>query len=292
MRRGGWSVLLLPELSGSYEEAPPTIPDYVRRDWRWCQGNLQHVRILPARGFHPVSRVHLAVGIMSYVSSLLWLAFLMTGLVSAVQYIRIQSFSMSGVGLSPAFHADPASSFQIALLVAMICMLVGPRLLSFALLFRYKDLAPKFGGYYRAFLGMVLETVFSALLAPTMMLFQSGFVISTFLEKDIGWKTQQRDDKGITVSEAIKGLWIHCLIGITFAVFAAKISVMLLLLFLPIVSGLVLSIPLSCISSRNSVGSWTRDHKVFLIPEEIAPPLILLRVGTLCRNWSQILSGR
>jgi membrane glycosyltransferase len=169
-------------------------------------------------------------------------------------------------------------------------MLMGPRLLSFSLLFRYKELAPRFGGYCRAFLGLLLETIFSALLAPTMMLFQSGFVISTFLDADIGWSSQQRDDKGIRVSEALEKLWPHCLIGVAFAVVAFRASTMLFLLFLPVVAGLVLSIPLSCVSSRNSIGAWMRKHKMFLIPEEIAPPALLVRLAALSWNWRRMLA--
>ncbi len=280
IRRGGWSVLLLPELGGSYEEAPPTILDYVKRDWRWCQGNLQHIRILPARGFRATSRVHLAVGIMSYVSSLLWLAFLLTSLVCAARYLHVRTLM-----LALSMHIEGVGLFRIGLFIAMVVMLLGPRLLSFSLLFRYKELAPKFGGYGRALLGVFLETIFSALLAPTMMLFQSGFIISTLLDRDIGWSSQQRDDKGISIPEATGKLWVHCLVGITFALAAFQISTMLFLLFLPIISGLVLSIPLSWVSSRNSIGSWMREHKLFLIPEEIAPPTVLTRLTTLSWNW-------
>lgn len=289
MRRAGWSVVLLPELAGSYEEAPPTLLEYVKRDWRWCQGNLQHVRILPAKGLHGMSRVHLGVGIMSYVSSLLWLAFLVTGLVSAVEHVRFQAIAAGGLqtGLSPA----GAGPFQFGLLTAMLVMLLGPRLLSLTLLLRSGDLAKKFGGYSRALAGVVLETVFSALLAPTMMLFQTGFIISTLLEGDSGWNGQQRDDKGVSIGEAIRGLWLHFLIGIVFALAAWQVSGMLLLLFLPIVAGLVLSIPLSCLSSRNSLGVWAREHKMFLIPEEMQPPLILSRLRVLSRRWSRILYG-
>jgi membrane glycosyltransferase len=182
--------------------------------------------------------------------------------------------------------------FQIGLLVAMVVMLIGPRLLSFGLLLRYREMARQFGGFGRAFLGMILETLFSALLAPTMMLFQSGFVISTFLERDIGWSCQQRDDKGISVPEAVKGLWVECLIGIALALIVYNISAMLLVLFLPVIAGLVLSIPLSCLSSRGSIGGWAREHKMFLIPEEIEPPAVLSRLTALLWNWRRTLSGR
>ncbi len=65
MRRSGWAVYMAPELGGSFEEVPPSILDFAARDRRWCQGNLQHIGVLPARGLHWVSRVHLLTGIGS-----------------------------------------------------------------------------------------------------------------------------------------------------------------------------------------------------------------------------------
>ncbi|WP_022724518.1 glucans biosynthesis glucosyltransferase MdoH, partial [Rhodopseudomonas sp. B29] len=50
MRRAGWRIHLAPTLRGSYEEVPPTMLDVAARDRRWCQGNLQQTKILPARG--------------------------------------------------------------------------------------------------------------------------------------------------------------------------------------------------------------------------------------------------
>ena len=50
IKRAGWAVYMLPSLAGSFEESPPTLTDLAIRDRRWCQGNLQHIRVLPARG--------------------------------------------------------------------------------------------------------------------------------------------------------------------------------------------------------------------------------------------------
>ena len=52
MRRGGWAVHMVPGVRGSYEEVPPTLTDLAVRDRRWCQGNLQHLAVLPTRGLH------------------------------------------------------------------------------------------------------------------------------------------------------------------------------------------------------------------------------------------------
>ncbi|MBQ8557881.1 MAG: glucans biosynthesis glucosyltransferase MdoH, partial [Alphaproteobacteria bacterium] len=79
IRRGGWLAWMLPELKGSYEDCPPSMLDFAIRDRRWCQGNLQHLRILFSRKLHPVSRLHFTLGIMSYLSSPLWFLFLVLG---------------------------------------------------------------------------------------------------------------------------------------------------------------------------------------------------------------------
>ncbi|MFZ4593091.1 MAG: glucans biosynthesis glucosyltransferase MdoH, partial [Verrucomicrobiaceae bacterium] len=41
MRKAGYSVRLLNTIRGSYEEGPPTLIDTLKRDRRWCQGNMQ-----------------------------------------------------------------------------------------------------------------------------------------------------------------------------------------------------------------------------------------------------------
>ncbi len=79
MRRAGWAIHMVPALRGSYEECPPSLTDLAVRDRRWCQGNLQHVAVLPTHGLHPMSRLHLLTGIGSYITAPLWLLFLLCG---------------------------------------------------------------------------------------------------------------------------------------------------------------------------------------------------------------------
>jgi hypothetical protein len=50
LRRAGWEVWMTTDLGGSFEEPPPTLLDHLIRDRRWCQGNLQHLRIVFAQG--------------------------------------------------------------------------------------------------------------------------------------------------------------------------------------------------------------------------------------------------
>ena len=92
LRRAGWLVYLLPSIGGSYEEVPPNVLDYAKRDRRWAQGSLQHLRLLLEPGWRPLSRLHFALGAMGYLASVLWLLILS----ASTAYVLI-----------PALSADP-----------------------------------------------------------------------------------------------------------------------------------------------------------------------------------------
>nr|WP_238322525.1 glycosyltransferase family 2 protein [Kordiimonas gwangyangensis] len=65
LRRAGWSVRFDTDLNETYEEAPPSVSDVITRDRRWCQGNLQHIKFLFARGLAFTTRMHIFSGIMA-----------------------------------------------------------------------------------------------------------------------------------------------------------------------------------------------------------------------------------
>src|SRR5271168_869670 len=95
MRRGGWKVRMATDCGSSWEESPPSLIDIAIRDRRWAQGNLQHMKIIGTAGLSFTSRMHLGVGIMSYLSSPLWLVMLGIGFALAIQshLIRPEYFS-------------------------------------------------------------------------------------------------------------------------------------------------------------------------------------------------------
>ena len=37
LRKANWDLHLVPQLGGSFEEPPPTLMDFLKRDRRWCQ---------------------------------------------------------------------------------------------------------------------------------------------------------------------------------------------------------------------------------------------------------------
>ncbi|MEO0973250.1 MAG: glucans biosynthesis glucosyltransferase MdoH, partial [Pseudomonadota bacterium] len=85
LRRAGWGVRFDADLEGSFEQAPPSLIDTIVRDRRWCQGNLQHLSVLGAKGLTVTSRLHLATGVYAYLSSPVWFALVLTGLGLALQ---------------------------------------------------------------------------------------------------------------------------------------------------------------------------------------------------------------
>ena len=89
MRRAGWQVYLLPSIGGSYEEAPENVVEYAKRDRRWTQGSLQHLRLLMTRGFRFVNRLHFLLGAVGYLSSVVWLLMLF----ASTAYVLLPSLS-------------------------------------------------------------------------------------------------------------------------------------------------------------------------------------------------------
>ncbi len=72
MRRAGYEVRVLPIEMGSWEENPPTMLDFAKRDLRWCQGNLQYLKLLDLPGLKPMSRFQLVWAILMFIGLPAW----------------------------------------------------------------------------------------------------------------------------------------------------------------------------------------------------------------------------
>lgn len=274
IRRHGWLAWLLPDLKGSYEECPPSIVDFAIRDRRWCQGELQHLRILFSKKFHPVSRMHFSIGIMSYLSSPLWFLFLMGGL----------GIALWRVFFPPAYFTETKTLFPtwpvldivgIMILFALsMSMLFLPKILGIAAIFIQRKKS-EFGGKKAIFSSLFAEILFSALVAPIMMLFYTKFVFDILMGIDTGWNTQNRSETGTPWKTAIRRHFVHTAIGLGVSIVTYMYVTPLFWWSLPITVGPILSIPISVYSSRESVGLWARKHKLFLTPEEKKKPEIV-----------------
>ena len=281
--RGGWSAWLLPELKGSYEECPPSMIDFAARDRRWCQGNLQHIKVLVSRGLHPVSRVHFLTGIMSYLSSPLWLLFLLAGLSMVLfrEFVPPQYFGQT-YSLFPEWPVfDKAGT--IWLFVLSMAMLLVPKFLGLAMFLRQNRRRQKAGkpglSVAKTAGGLGLEIVVSTLMAPVMMLFQSKFVFDILRGKSVAWNAQNRGDEGTDWRTAWRVHKWHTILGAITAAAVWKYAHVLFWWLSPITLGLVLSVPLSVFTSRVSVGQWLKTRGWFLIPEEAEKPTVAQRAS-------------
>ena len=277
MRRAGWEIRMVPALGGSFEECPPSLLDFAARDRRWCQGNLQHLAVLPARGLHWVSRLHLLTGIGSYLTAPLWLMFLLLGVMISLQaqFVRPEYFP-KGFSLFPQWPAqDPILAAWV--FVGTMGLLIVPKLLAWVLLLTQGQNRRQFGGALRVLVGFLLETILSGLIAPVMMIFQSRAVGEILLGRDSGWQVQRRDDGGLPRAELMRKYALPTLFGVVMAAVAYAVSLPLLLWMAPVIVGLLLSIPVAMLSSTSS----DPNASLLRTPEQTAPPRVLVRANEL-----------
>ncbi|HBQ7079731.1 TPA: glucans biosynthesis glucosyltransferase MdoH, partial [Salmonella enterica subsp. enterica serovar Kentucky] len=274
MRRAGWGVWIAYDLPGSYEELPPNLLDELKRDRRWCHGNLMNFRLFLVKGMHPVHRAVFLTGVMSYLSAPLWFMFL--ALSTALQVVHALT--------EPQYFLQPRQLFPvwpqwrpelaIALFASTMVLLFLPKLLSIMLI--WCKGTKEYGGFWRVTLSLLLEVLFSVLLAPVRMLFHTVFVVSAFLGWEVVWNSPQRDDDSTPWGEAFMRHGSQLLLGLVWAVGMAWLDLRFLFWLAPIVFSLILSPFVSVISSRSTVGLRTKRWKLFLIPEEYSPPQVLV----------------
>ena len=273
MRRAGFKVWLLTDLEGSFEEVPSNVVDFAARDRRWAQGNLQHLGLLPMRGLHWLSRLHLITGVLSYATSPLWLAaLLLSSIVVCLDAINgYQYFSPGSYSLFPTWPQYRDSEIVI-LLAGTLTVLLMPKVLGCTLALVKGKLRRAFGGARALVSSLLFEQLFSTLLAPSMMLFHTAFVITTLAGHPVTWNAQDRGDRGITFREALSRHKWHVAIGLAWGAIILAIAPRYIWWMSPILLGLLLSVPLTMLTSLSSAGIWARKHRLLLTPEETQPP--------------------
>jgi membrane glycosyltransferase len=256
MRRAGFEVRVLTEEGGSYEENPPALPDFARRDLRWCQGNLQYLKLVGLPALFPTSRMQISMAIQMFLVSPAIVLFLLCAAFAA--------------GFSPPGTAFPAAS-ALAFYLAFIIMYLSPKFFGIAdALLR----APRrYGGIGRILAGGLVETAFTFLLVPISMFNQALFMTSLLFGRNAGWESQQRDGYRVPWKDAVSGLWPATLFGLLvlgFLVYSAPAAIPW---FLPFLAGLVLSIPFAVLTSLPEVGASAVHWRLCAIPEEFETPV-------------------
>jgi membrane glycosyltransferase len=290
IRRAGWTVYMLPDLGGSYEESPPSLIDLAARDRRWCQGNLQHARVITAKGLKLPTRQHFATGIMSYLASPFWLFQLIVGIALVLQttYIRPEYFSRE-FRLYPVWpRFDPERALMLFAITMSI--LIAPKVFGLILMLISREGRRSCGGGIRLVISALIEIVFSALFAPILMLIQSGSVFQILLGRDTGWQPQRRDDGSIPMRDIVRRHRWHALLGFLAGVSAFLIATSLFLWMSPTIVGLLLAIPLSWLSGQLSAGLALKRLGLLMTPEEHRTPPIAARANELqARNTAMRL---
>ncbi|GAC1558097.1 MAG: glucans biosynthesis glucosyltransferase MdoH [Beijerinckiaceae bacterium] len=286
IHRAGWAVYMLPLLGGSYEESPPSLIDVSSRDRRWCQGNLQHIRIVPAKGLHWASRQHFMTGIFGYLASPLWMAQLIVGIIIVFQasYIRPEYFT-ADFALFPAWPRFDAKR-SLDLFTLTMSILLAPKLFGFLIALVDGEVRRGCGGAIRLTLSTIFEVVLSALLAPIMMLVQTGHVFHILFGFDTGWDPQRRDDGSIPLKAIARRHRSHVALGVLSLIAGLLISPSLVAWMSPTIAGLILAIFLSWASGQRSIGLGLRRAGILVTPEETTPPLIAVRSNGLAAALS------
>jgi membrane glycosyltransferase len=262
LRRAGWEVRMAPHLSGSYEEAPPTLPDLMVRDRRWCQGNLQHLGVARAAGLHLMSRFHLIYGALGYLMSPLWLLFL---IVAAL-------LSLEARGASGGEWNDyDMSVLGWIMSISFVCLFT-PKIAGLCHTLADGRERRIWGRPGRLILGVGLETILSTLIAPVVMISQVSALFDILRGKDAGWTAQRREDGTIPWREALRDNAPHTAAGVALGLFFYLMSPAALMWAAPTVAGLVLSAPLTVLTACPRLGGKVLAWRLMATPEELVAP--------------------
>jgi membrane glycosyltransferase len=277
MRRAGWGVRMLPTLGGTWEESPPSLLDVAARDRRWAQGNIQHLAVVGARGLKWPNRAHMYIGVMSYLASPLWLALIVVGLAVTVQIATAQyQYFTEEVSLFPNWPRFDSERMIELFIFSMIVLLLPKTLGLVRALLNWELLRTV--NPVRLVLGVVLETVLSALYAPISMMIQTRQVWEIFRGQDSGWSVQSRKSTALPFGLLLRRHWLHTVVGLAVAAALWFLSPPLLAWMAPALIGLVLAIPLSALSASVFFAKLARWLGCLVVPEEVrVPPVIALR---------------
>ncbi len=277
LARGGWTVRLDDDLQGSYEEGPENIIDHAKRDRRWCQGNLQHSKLLAAPGLKLWSRFVFFQGIFAYVAPLIWLGFIAASIAAVFTATAPDYFPQENWPF-PVFPYDQTAK-AVGLAVGVFGLLVMPKLLV-VLDAVATGRARGFGGAGAAFGSVLWELVLSSLIAPVLLAFQSRSVVQVLSGRDGGWPANNRGDGGLRMAEAwAGGRWIS-LWGLAGLAATWALAPALLIWLMPVTLPMVLAPLLIWWTSRPA------GPAAFLVPEDGAMPPVLSRHDAVLAAWA------
>ncbi|MCH8953186.1 MAG: glucans biosynthesis glucosyltransferase MdoH [Proteobacteria bacterium] len=266
MRRAGYEVRSIPVAGESWEDTPPTLMDFTKRDLRWCQGNMQYWRLLGLRGLRPTSRFQIFAAIMMYMGAPAWMLMTATAAVKLIEGDGTQVDIAFGIAM-----------FFIMFAVSLVPKLIG--LLDIALT---SGGAARYGGRLRFALGGLVEALFSILMAPVVAFRVTLFLIGLAFGRSVIWGGQNRDAYRLTWRDAARGLWPQSLFGLGLLVSIGLIKGLDTLVWAgPMIAGLLLAIPFAVLTAHPRFGRLAGRLGLCAIPDEVRIPETLARLDRM-----------
>ena len=264
MRRGGWQVWLLPSLGESYEALPANMVDFAQRERRWCQGNLQHMGVLPMRGLRTIGRYHLGLGVLTYLSGPLLVLFAGLTTLDALLGGRFAELLL-----------DTPGAARVWFIVLTGFLLFGAKLCSLIAVLADETAAATFGGRWRLLASAVLEQAAAMVSAPILLMFYTRFIGMMLLGRTVQWDPQPRDDRGVSWSEAALRMRMPTVVGLVWLLGLSLVGGAALHWSLSLLPGLLVAIPAAVWTSHVAAGLVARRWGLFLTEDEVAPSPIL-----------------
>lgn len=265
MRAAGYHVRVVPREDLGWEDNPPSLPEFMRRDLRWCQGNMQYWRLVTLPNLTPVSRYQLVLAILMFIGSPAWVGLL--------------AFATAALFLCD----DPADIMRGDL---------GGVLIGWVLLMWFSPkiagaldvlLAPRerraFGGAGRFIVNFAIETVYSIVLCPILWISHTIFLFGRIFDRDIHWMGQVRDDHVVPLQLALRDLWPQTLVGCISLGLVALSQPWALPYVLLLAGGPAFAAPFATITAWPVLGSIAARIGIGRLPEETATPEDLLELA-------------
>jgi membrane glycosyltransferase len=258
MRSAGYHVRVLAREDLGWEENPPTLLEFMRRDLRWCQGNMQYWRLLSLPNLKPVSRYQLMLAILMFIGSPAWIGLLALATVALVSNQRPADFISADIGG--------------LLLSWILVMWFSPKIVTFVdLLFR-SEARRAFGGAGFVIVNLVIETVYSILMCPILWISHTIFLLGLLFNRQIGWIGQMRDDHAVSFKSALSSLWPQTLIGWVAISLVSATQPAALPYILLLAAGPALAVPFAMLTAWPSLGRLAARIGIGRLPEETATP--------------------
>ncbi|MCC5978328.1 MAG: glucans biosynthesis glucosyltransferase MdoH [Salinarimonas sp.] len=287
MLRGGYDVRVLPDEYGSYEINPPCLPEFVRRSLRWCQGNLQYLKLVTKPGWPAMARLQLALAILMYLSGPAWLVFMALGFVQG-------AFGVEGGTIADNPWGAAPSSLGLWLLAGMVTMTFAPKIAGLIDALSDARSRRSYGGGWRLLRSGGAEFLHGVILAPIMAIAEALFILGLMRGRGLTWQVQRRHGFAVTWAEAAARFWPQTMFATVTLLGFWMQAPHILPWVIPVALGPLLAIPFCRFGTSPALGRVMARRRFAAIPEDITPPPVVARatrIATQADRTARIRAG-